>query len=1215
LVNVTITNNNGYMLRKSQTISVNTGANQNAIFNWNTIGLSAEEYYFDASVTIADDANISDNNFTTQQNLLPPPDLSIISNLDKTSYSEGEQILLTVTTEVNATVTFLIKNSSDSVVKSGSATDPEDDGSYNSSFNAPLLSGEYTIEVTGTKIGYLPGVVASVLTVNDTKPPTTPILVSPPHGIFITNPLPIMDWNESTDAGSGIASYEIEIDDNSDFSSPIVQANPTTSSYTVTIQLQDGAYYWRVRAKDDAGNPTDSGEGWAIPFRFTVDTENPVVTITSPTSEPTYETETSPITISGVASDGGGLSIIAINTGDINNGTLENWSFPVDLVEGTNPLTISATDISGNVESDVITVNYILSEPNISVSPPSNNFGDVPVGGFSEQGFVVLNNGNVTLQVSTSSIEGPDADQFSIENGNGAFNLEPANTHNITVRFSPISTGAKNAILRISSNDPDEAQKDVSLSGNGKGPIFVDQDATGPNDGSSWENAYTELQNALAASQTDDAIWVAEGIYVPGAEREHTFQLIEGAALYGGFNGTETSRDERDWTTNETILSGDINGDDDGFTNNDENVYHVVTGANDATIDGFTITGGNADGDSHPDHGGGGIYNSYSNTIINNCILSWNSASHLGSGIRNWHSSPIIDNCIFTRNKGHYGGGIQNDYSAPTIKNCIISDNEGNYGGGINNKNTSNPIIENCIVSGNDATIWGGGIYNTSSSAPIITNCTIYGNNAFSNGGGICNNENVSLTVTNCILWENTAGLGDEISNNNSISTVSYSDIAGGISGIFNENGGSVIDGEGNIDEDPLFVNSATGDFHLQLGSPCIDAGDPVEMLTVGYITGDMNLEVGSVTNISVGDTIWITDRLNTESEVVSNTSATTITVVSSFINNYLVPDDAYVYTQSSDFSDEPEPNGGRINIGNYGGTIEATTSSISNIIYELAVDFAANGLWHYNGTTWTQLIGQSPEAMEDWDGGLAADFAASGLWNYSGSSWNLLISLDPEAMKAWDDGLVVDFGSSGLWYYTGSSWDLLTTNDPQGMESWADGLAVDFGAAGLWNYDGLIWSLLTNIDAQSIKAWANGLAVDFGTVGLWSYNGSSWTQLAPNDAQSMVAWSGGLAVNFDTIGLWNYNGSAWSLLTDINAEYMVAWAGGLAVDFGVTGLFSYDGLSWDLLTIIDPQDLEGWGTSLAVDLGSSGLWSYDGSAWSQLTTLDSEDMIDVDLF
>jgi len=153
--------------------------------------------------------------------------------------------------------------------------------------------------------------------------------------------------------------------------------------------------------------------------------------------------------------------------------------------------------------------------------------------------------------------------------------------------------------------------------------LYVDKDATGANDGSSWSDAYTDLQGALAAAGSGDDIWVAEERYKPtsGTARTATFQLKSGVALYGGFNGTEESREERDWTVNVTVLSGDINDNDNGFDNNDENVYHVVTGANNAVIDGFTITGGNANG-SYPNDCGGGIENDGSSPTITNCTIS-----------------------------------------------------------------------------------------------------------------------------------------------------------------------------------------------------------------------------------------------------------------------------------------------------------------------------------------------------------------------------------------------------------------------------------------------------------------------------------------------------------------------------------------------------------------------------------------------------------------
>jgi hypothetical protein len=79
----------------------------------------------------------------------------------------------------------------------------------------------------------------------------------------------------------------------------------------------------------------------------------------------------------------------------------------------------------------------------------------------------------------------------------------------------------------------------------------------------------------------------------PGDPRTATFQMKSGVALYGGFSGTETARNQRDWAANVTILSGDIGAEGD----NSDNSYHVVTANNtdaSAVLDGFTISGGNA---------------------------------------------------------------------------------------------------------------------------------------------------------------------------------------------------------------------------------------------------------------------------------------------------------------------------------------------------------------------------------------------------------------------------------------------------------------------------------------------------------------------------------------------------------------------------------------------------------------------------------------------
>ena len=139
--------------------------------------------------------------------------------------------------------------------------------------------------------------------------------------------------------------------------------------------------------------------------------------------------------------------------------------------------------------------------------------------------------------------------------------------------------------------------------GQGDSPIYVNAAANGANNGTSWQNVYTDLQAALAATTAGQQIWVAAGTYKPtaGTDRAISFQLKAGVAIYGGFAGGETALEQRDWQANVTVLSGDLLSNDSGpiyiiFGNRsmEDNSYHVVTNdtasRSDVVLDGFTIT-------------------------------------------------------------------------------------------------------------------------------------------------------------------------------------------------------------------------------------------------------------------------------------------------------------------------------------------------------------------------------------------------------------------------------------------------------------------------------------------------------------------------------------------------------------------------------------------------------------------------------------------------
>ena len=285
--------------------------------------------------------------------------------------------------------------------------------------------------------------------------------------------------------------------------------------------------------------------------------------------------------------------------------------------------------------------------------------------------------------------------------------------------------------------------------------LYVNTSASGANNGKTWADAYNSLQNALEnPCPTVTEIWVAAGTYKPSAypagcsgcstNRDFTFLLKDGVSLYGGFDGTETMLSERDFASNETILSGDFNGDDVvtgsgsslSISNNTENAYHVLVSVSDAAttvLDGFTVSGGNANGfffitlesNSIDQIVGGGMLNYDSHPSITNTSFISNSAGDEGGGLHNRNSNPNISNTTITGNfASDFGGGIYNRGSHPSITNTTFIGNSSDDGGGMYNR-TSNPSITNTSFTSNSVSFDGGGIYNKDS-FPDITN-SIYG--------------------------------------------------------------------------------------------------------------------------------------------------------------------------------------------------------------------------------------------------------------------------------------------------------------------------------------------------------------------------------------------------------------------------------------------------------------------------------------------------------
>ncbi len=328
---------------------------------------------------------------------------------------------------------------------------------------------------------------------------------------------------------------------------------------------------------------------------------------------------------------------------------------------------------------------------------------------------------------------------------------------------------------------------------------YVKPVASGTGDCQSWTNACI-LQTALTGAVNNGEIWAAAGMYKPtaGTDRSATFQLKNGVALYGGFAGTETARNQRDPAANLTILSGDIDSNDSqtpvitditSVTGNATNSYHVVTGATGATLDGFTISAGNANttGNACPGTGcGGGMYNyNSSSPTLTNIIFSGNSTYTAGGGMINHSSSsPILTNVTFSSNSQTYGwgsnggGGMYNVFSSsPTLTNVTFSQNSAYWGGGLFSQHSSSPTLTNVTFSQNSASI-GGGMY-TLGSNPVILNVTFDGNTAVSQGGAL-NIDSGSAQIRNTIFWGNTAPTGAQIWDDGSTPSVSDSVVQGG---------------------------------------------------------------------------------------------------------------------------------------------------------------------------------------------------------------------------------------------------------------------------------------------------------------------------------------------------------------------------------------------------------------------------------------------------
>ncbi len=450
--------------------------------------------------------------------------------------------------------------------------------------------------------------------------------------------------------------------------------------------------------------------------------------------------------------------------------------------------------------------------------------------------------------------------------------------------------------------------------------IHVNKSAAPGGDGTSWPTAFQHLNDALASATGGEEIWVAQGIYYPdeGAGQTDndpisTFTITNPVSIYGGFDGSEAIRDDRDFVTNLTIFSGDIDQNDNtgklGYPNSSSdivgtNAYHIMTWNNATTahvLDGVILSGGSAYGTDSDDRRGAAITCISGTLTINNTLIQANRSS---SRAAIWACNQFIaNNSQFIRNHANDVGAIT--VNSATFDRVDFIGNTTNsqaalfYSAGAtynitnsymlgNDTNNHGPIrmlggqlyMENVVASGN---VGGeGGLLALLGAANAdLVNVTFTGNYGSASGGAIHFNSTGTLNVYNSVIYHNQDNTGINTfssaiaSGGNGTINIANSDVAG--------TGGSqawtpvnAIDGGGNIDADPMLLDTPlpTGapfsgsDHRLTSFSPLINVGnnshvttafDVLEQPRIALTTVDM----GAVEAQSVGDVQLVLDTPN----------------------------------------------------------------------------------------------------------------------------------------------------------------------------------------------------------------------------------------------------------------------------------------------------------------------------------------------------------------
>lgn len=333
---------------------------------------------------------------------------------------------------------------------------------------------------------------------------------------------------------------------------------------------------------------------------------------------------------------------------------------------------------------------------------------------------------------------------------------------------------------------------------------YVNANATGANNGTSWADAYTDL-HAATYSTTSGEIWVAQGTYVPsktftnnipGNNSLKTFRIQFNVQVYGGFNGTETALNQRDWRNNPTIISGDVGGGLKAY-----NIIRFDGNDNTTVLDGFIVQDGRANG----------------------------TTELLGGAIFSTNASPKIINCKFINNNAQqHGGAIYANNGAPEFLNCIFENNTTTQydGGALYINGATSTVVANCLFNANISARYAGAVVIQNTTTSQVNNCTFVNNQRGISGAGRALFLSASagspiMSINNCVFYNNLPTGGDDVNRNGSSSyTVNNSYSDAGNAGFTNSGTLTNI-----VTGNPFFTDFDNDDFTLQCKSALVNSG------------------------------------------------------------------------------------------------------------------------------------------------------------------------------------------------------------------------------------------------------------------------------------------------------------------------------------------------------------------------------------------------------